>query len=357
MNLTGGIGVSLNVDAQDSKLVSSTANQAIIIQYLRSSKSASIDDIKTQCQIDLLKDTETFSLLRRHKKISSYQNDKKLWIFQYLEKYNISNKSDLLKLLAHEHDGYVGIALEDIRSCYDGILQDIEACLRSGDIIACRNQETKDKILFPRYQSFLIPLSGTVTTIPSKNYVKTSSSLVSEIRRGDAIGIDRQWFRISSSTKANSLTEPLRSAAPLSVSSEKEMSSQNVYIEKFDEERLPLDAVFVSEEETEHQHKAYKHGCSNDIRAMWGATIEGMRNLIDDQAVERELVSLGLIAPTERVSDRGKERREEGKAAEPRQKRMRLSKKQLNTHLVGTEYGAILEEAQAQMMAAYQKNS
>ena len=101
---------------------------------------------------------------------------------------------------------------------------------------------------------------------------------------------------------------------------------------------------------------AYKHGCTNDIRSIWAVTIEGMRNLIDDHAIEKELVSLGLIAPPERVTERTKGSKDVGKQ-EPKQKRMRLSKKQLNTHLVGTEYGAILEEAQAQMMLAHQKKS
>ena len=356
MSLTGGIGVSLKSDDQELKYASSTGNQAIIIQYLRSisTKSASIDEIKKECQVDLYKDSETFSLLRKHKKITSHLNDKKIWYFQYLEKYKISNKYELLRLISHEHDAYVGIALEDIRSCYDGIQQDIDTCLRCGDLIACRNQDTKDKILFPRHQAFISPLSGLVTAFPNKNYVKTSMNLVPEIRRGDAICIDQQWFRVSSSTKSNSLTEPLRSVAPLSVSSEKEMSSQNVYIEKFDEERLPIDAPFQCEDEVEH--RAYKHGCTNDIRSIWAVTIEGMRNLIDDHAIEKELVSLGLIAPPERVTERTKESKDVGKQ-EPKQKRMRLSKKQLNTHLVGTEYGAILEEAQAQMMLAHQKKS
>jgi hypothetical protein len=359
-NFSGGIGIDLNAnDIQATPIVSiAEANLASILHHLRylftNNKSASIDDIKKECRIDLLHDNESLGLCRHHKKIRMFQTNQNQWMLQYIEKYPIQNKQELLDLLQHEHDGFIGIPYDDIKSCYETITQDIDLAIKSGEIIACRNEETKDRVLFPRRYSYLTQLSGSMTVLPHKSYIKTSCSVTHEIRRGDAINIQDEWFRISSSTKSNSKSEPLRAVAPLSVSSEKEMSSMNVYIEKFDEGVLPLDDVFNCTEEM--STSAWKHGCTNDLRQLWSQTIDEMRHLNDNAAVEKELVALGIITIQE-SDNAGVVSSKSTVSLEPKQKRMRVSKKQLNTHLEGTEYGDILEAEKAKLLATYQQTN
>ena len=362
---------SNSLKTTSSNIPVAEANVATVLHFIRyrysSSRSASIDEIKKEFKhIDLHRDLETLSLLKKHSKIKTFFNEKGILSFKYKEKYTIQGVEELLNTLEHEYGGYYGIALDDIKSCYPGIVSDIEEFIKDGTIIACRNEEKKDKILFPRKESFLTQLTGTVEVQLNRNFLKTSSNLCNEIRRGDAIFVNRQWFRVSSSTKGGGGgNQPLRAQAPLSVSSEKDMSILNVYIDKFDETRVPLDGTLEIEDDEEEEDTAggegremvaYKHGCTNDIRKLWSETIENMRHLVDDSSVEKELIALGLIPPIEKSSGSSRPAAEGSKDA-PKQKRMRVSgansrKKMLNTHLEGTAYGAILEMEQAKLMAA-----
>lgn len=360
----GGAGLELNVskgaaqeaEAADSDI--SELNAAKILNFLRErfshDKRATFDEIRKECGIDLARDKDTLIIVSRHRKLRRSVNDAGAQTLQFSEKYAISSYSELLDVLEHENDAYVGIPFNEVKSCYRGIERDVDRCIREGTIIACRNTDSKDRILFPRSNPFMAPLSGTVTAYSKRNTLKTSASLVGEVRRGDAVMVRRAgvredfWFRVSSSTKSNSAMEPLRSAPPLSVSSEKEMSVHNVYVEKFDESHLPLDEAFGGAEEC--SGTAFKHGCTNDVRRLWAESLDGMRHAYDDASVERELIAAGLIAPPERPMV-GDATRPAAKS-EPKQKRMRISKNVHNTHLQGTEYGAILEEENARILSA-----
>ena len=116
-----------------------------------------------------------------------------------------------------------------------------------GEVIAVSNKDLKAKVLFPRNEPFLSKLSGTVTAIPGKQLVDTNQSLISEIKRGEAIKVDEYWYRISSSVGTGAQNQ--RSIPPLSVSSDKEMSDRNVYSEIFTDKQLPLDGEFDSEKQ------------------------------------------------------------------------------------------------------------
>lgn len=68
-----------------------------------------------------------------------------------------------------------------------------------------------------------------------------------QIRRGEAVQIGGQWFRVSSAVKEGPLSEqPVRAQAPLSVVSLKELEKKNEldgYIRAFTDVKIPLDAA------------------------------------------------------------------------------------------------------------------
>jgi hypothetical protein len=102
------------------------------------------------------------------------------------------------------------------------------------DVIAYKNTDRKTFVLYPRGKAFITRLSGQVTARRGSNLIRTSENLQSEIRRGDAICIDRHWFRVSSLVGNGNMREQTqRSTAPLSVTSDKEMSDKNVYYESY----------------------------------------------------------------------------------------------------------------------------
>jgi hypothetical protein len=136
--------------------------------------------------------------------------------------------------------------MKDVSDCYHGITDGIADMIMSGDIIACKNRETKDTTLYPRLSAFLTKLSGTVTANPGEQYVETAYDLTNEIRRGDAILVNESWFRISSAIAASKTktNTPARARAPLSVSSIKDLTDRNIYIDDFDSHKIPLDGDY-----------------------------------------------------------------------------------------------------------------
>jgi hypothetical protein len=254
--------------------------------------------------INLQEDTALMTLLQNNPKICiEYIPDPEnptLLIphYAYQAKYpNIIDRSSLISQINRTNQGIPMI--RDLYDCYTNIEQDIQYCICAGDVIAISNNDDRDKILFPRGDVFLTELDGIVTLPHSHskqdderivgtngglkhfntstssstlahdpllngvrptqtiNYngaitakdvyqVNTDSDPQKQIRRGEAIQIGGQWFRISSAVKANApLSEqPVRAQAPLSVVSLTDLSSRNEvdgYIRTFTSKVIPLD--------------------------------------------------------------------------------------------------------------------
>ena len=146
------------------------------------------------------------------------------------------------------------------------VTADINALVTAGEIIAIVNTEAKDKILFPRKETFLVELDGLVAIPPPKPkpteeeddkkdkaikkeeseekadddnsmppppppevvLVETDVDPQTQIRRGEAVQVGGQWFRVSSAVKQGPLSEqPARAQAPLSVVSLVDLSKRN----------------------------------------------------------------------------------------------------------------------------------
>lgn len=223
-----------------------------------------------------------------------------IYTFGYQAKFN--NVRNRTGLLAQINRCKNGVRRRDLLDSYEGIENDIEELITSGDIIAVLNSEDKDKILFPRGEPFFVELDGhiSVNDVSMDELVKrfappgvpvaphlplgvniaetvVSNDVMTEVihraqlekqkalylakadvnplkqaRRGEAVWVGGQWFRISSAVREGvPLSEqPAKAQAPLSVSSRKELSKKNEvegYIRKFEEKGIPLDRILKQE--------------------------------------------------------------------------------------------------------------
>jgi hypothetical protein len=245
--------------------------------------------------IDIQSDTTVHTMLQNNPKIIiEYIPDPEnptLLIPHYGYQAKHPNVVDRLSLISQINRTNQGIPMiRDLYDCYVGIEKDIASCICSGDIIAIANNDDRDKILFPRGDLFLTELDGiitipevvhpemNVTTSTQSNdlllngngnmsskgkmndqggptqkvmmkeiyIVDTDIDPRKQIRRGEAIQVGGQWFRLSSAVKAGvPLSEqPVRAQAPLSVVSHQDLSSRNEvdgYIRPFTAKKVPLD--------------------------------------------------------------------------------------------------------------------
>jgi hypothetical protein len=216
--------------------------------------------------------------------------------YSYQAKY--PSVRDRTSLLAQINRMSTGVPTRDLLDSYNSVAVDIATLITGGDVIAIQNTEDKDKILFPRGESFLVELDGllalpdprarfrdavtgggngdksnnanngkkspkmngnggaggsnghalfTNRDDPTKLFgVVTDVDPRKQIRRGEAVQVGGQWFRVSSAVKADApLSEqPARAQAPLSVVSLTDLSKRNEvdgYVRPFSHKHLPLD--------------------------------------------------------------------------------------------------------------------
>ena len=197
-----------------------------------------------------------------------------IYTFGYQAKYkNVENKTGLL---AQINDCKNGVRQSDLIDAYETVKEDLDSLITAGDVMAVINSEDKDKILFPRGDTFLVELDGHISIpdeiarIPiqkalnniemvsddlrraqleiqqSSHLMKIDVNPIKQLRRGEAVWCGGQWFRVSSAVREGvPLSEqPLRAQAPPSVSLRKELSKKNDsdgYVRPFDEKLIPLD--------------------------------------------------------------------------------------------------------------------
>ena len=162
------------------------------------------------------------------------------------------------------------------------------------EVMAVNNKDKKTFALYPRGKPFLTKLSGTCNAVQGEPMVKTTESLIGEIRRGDAINIEGRWFRVSCSVgRGLEREQSHRSKPPLSVTSDKELSDKNVYFQPFTNEYIPLDRPYDGPSVSGKVAK--RHGCSLDVRKLWTDTIIDMKRFRSDEDLEKELIQSKLI--------------------------------------------------------------
>jgi hypothetical protein len=251
-----------------------------------------------------------------------------------------SNRHELLTIVDKIKNG---VPMRDISDCYPGISVDVEEMILCGEVIACKNKEAKDIVLFPRGPKFLSALSGTITAYPMRQMIRTSDNLTNEIRRGDAIYVGENWYRVASAISTAKSNQPERAKAPLSVSSVHELSERNIYIDEFNAELLPLDGDFDGTEI--FSGTGYKYGCTNDLREKWHGTADLIKQFKSEKDLEDEMLKLNLISQAG-LSNSGVKKTMNGKETKPKpRKRVKRKFQRItNLHLEGSELARQLEE-------------
>ena len=338
--------------------------QAEIVSYLMnltSGKQASPVDILRELGIDLVnRHSNVLDLVKCNPKViyiegdSSEQIDasagKQPFYLKYHAKFEVYNKSDLLNLLDRVK---AGISRSDLLNCYDGVHGDLDEMMHSGEVIANKNKDkdTKDIILYPRGPLFLTELSGTVQAKQGVDELKTDLDVTNEIRRGDAILVKESWFRIDCHIEGSRSNQPERAKPPLTVSStaSHDPRGRNVYKKVINESTIPLDGEYDGDQ---FHGKAYKHGCSNDLRELWNKTkedLEPFKKELDrfDIVMENELIRLKLLTRPGSTSvpkaPRGELKHKRIKKSSGQSKGWSKFSRPSNTHLLGTELGKVLK--------------
>lgn len=206
--------------------------------------------------IDLEIDTKVAAMLQNNPKLNVERlpdpENPAMTVPHYSYQATYSNVRDRATLLAQINCEFYGISMRDLMDSYAEaeVTADINALVTAGDIIAIVNTEAKDKILFPRGEPFLVELDGLVAIPPPPPktedegkdgdnegmppppqevvFVDTDVDPRPQIRRGEAVQVGGQWFRVSSAVKQGPLSDqPARAQAPLSVVSLQDLSKRN----------------------------------------------------------------------------------------------------------------------------------
>lgn len=207
-----------------------------------------------------------------------------LSIMHYGYRAKFSTVRDRTTLLAQINRCKHGVKWSDLTDAYDDVEKDLQKLLTGGEILGVSNPEERDKVLFPRGDHFLVELDGCVTVdlpeLPAEpedtsdlarmtackqelfrlkhsrqatsHLIKTDIDHRTQIRRGEAIRVGNEWFRVSSAVREGvSLdNQPPRAMAPPSVASMKDFSKKNEvdgYVRRFDQNTLPLDGALSEE--------------------------------------------------------------------------------------------------------------
>jgi hypothetical protein len=200
--------------------------------------------------------------------------------YAYQAKY--SGVRSAATLLAQINRMPNGVPVRDLIDSYPGVEDDIQELITAGELIAVANTEDKDRVLFPRGEDFLVELDGILSLPPPAVAaeapaaaaaaaaesegssastqppppkadeeapvfcVETDADPLGQIRRGEAVQVGGQWFRVSSAVRDGvPLSEqPARAQAPLSVVSLTDLSKRNEvdgYVRSFSSKVIPLD--------------------------------------------------------------------------------------------------------------------
>ncbi|CCI39789.1 unnamed protein product [Albugo candida] len=324
-----------------------------ILEYLRKvpmHQPVSIKDIFQHTGVDLGVDDQVDHRLKNNPKVRVVGDR-----YAYQAKYDIKNKTQLLKMLDRTPEG---IPTEDLMDCYVDVERDLQALARSGEVICVKHAEKGAEVFYPRDMSFLVDVSGVATVEPGSYITNSSQDVTNEIRRGDAIKIGNHWFRVSGAVKTSSASRP----APFSGMSSKSVSSVRDpntskkvrYLFKFDKDHMPIDAPFPDASNNTAasmdrwdalprrgpKFQMTKHGCTNDIRELWQNT---MRNFPTDRnEFYKKLVQAGLTTQSKVDASRRQSKRRLKEDKKKTRTRKQRDIKISNQHLIGTELGEIL---------------
>lgn len=391
---------AVNFNPTGVEAQSDLEKQFIILAFLKEHREACIPPslIYRATGVDLEgRDIDVANMLASNHKIRTEvipdPENPSLGITHYAYQSKYPSVRDKSTLLAQVNRMPSGVRHRDLADSYPGIEEDINSLITAGEVIACQNTEERDKVLFPRGDSFLVELDGGISIPAATNgaqvfSVSTDVDPRVQIRRGEAIQVAGQWFRVSSAIKEGvSLSDqPTRAQAPLSVVSRRDLSDRNEadgYIRDFSKDSIPLDHMLEKETITrilasrvdgtgkssvgtyaqgpnqpkksinKRKHSsntesakpvlALRHGCTKDVRDMYLETRSSVPE--SDHELKQLLVKHKLLESGEKMRrDRLKVQTNVDTTGKTKKRRYYIFKNQriTNTHLQGTEIGSVL---------------
>ncbi|KAL7581168.1 hypothetical protein ACA910_005957 [Epithemia clementina (nom. ined.)] len=238
--------------------------QFLILSFLqkhRGSGCLAPNVIYKSTGIDLDLDTKVGEMLQKNPKVKVEMvpdpENPALLVATYAYQAKYSTVRDRTTLLAQINRMLSGVPMRDLEDSYPKVEDDLAALITAGDVVAVANTEDKDKILFPRGEAFLVELDG-IVTVPQKKLeggreqeivlIDTDVDPTTQIRRGEAVQVGGEWFRVSSAVRA--ATQPSRALAPLSVVSSQDMNKRNEvdgYSRQFNSKTIPLDSALSTQ--------------------------------------------------------------------------------------------------------------
>eukprot|EP00903_Cladosiphon_okamuranus_P013123 g12239.t1 len=358
--------------------------QADVVDFLKrrlqmGKGPATITEISDGTDVDLRKgrDEEVLEMLMANPKVESLNEDDPLQetAFTYMAKYAVTNQNELLQLINRCKGG---ICWEELKDTYSTVAADMRNLQETGSVIAVKNKETNKMNLYPRGELFLTELPGKIQIKAGSDCALTVEDMNQHIRRGEAVRISGQWFRVSSETVGS---QTLRSAAPLSVTMNADLPVRKTDVfaeemgapqEEGDEEtatigrvqqscssegkgqpQYPLPISGVLEGGEDFEGRAVRHGCCKSLRELWRET----RAMVpEDPAELHQLMFKKNLTSSKDTSAYKKPKRQvdDGSAKRERRRLKRQAKRQrtartyktvTNTHLENTEIGRLLEGA------------
>ncbi|RHY57904.1 hypothetical protein DYB26_009634 [Aphanomyces astaci] len=243
-----------------------------------------------------------------------------------------------------------GIPFRDLKDCYKNVEDDLRDLTRIGTVICIRNTEDGNDVYYPRGGQFLVELSGSGLVEHGCFIVATKEDITSEIRRGDAVKVGDQWFRVSAAPKTGGgSSQPQTFMAGMTSKSVSSVRDLNLSASKKTRGHVPLDTAFPDPRGNipllQRWDAAPKPGrCTNDVRQLWRDTLRDWP--ADRLSLERKLLQCGLMTRDmhEANMHRSKMRKVHGGKGNKKVLRQRKQRdiKITNTHLVGTALGEAL---------------
>ncbi|GAX28443.1 hypothetical protein FisN_4Hh366 [Fistulifera solaris] len=304
----GGMDVSQPRSSIDVEKKPDLEKQFDILAFLRDHRGSgclgtNVIYKSTGIDLDLDSNQKVVEMLHRNPKVRVEMvpdpENPTLRVATYAYQAKYTSVRNRATLLAQINRMTSGISFRDLLDSYATVNEDLNALITAGDIIAVKGED-RDKTLFARGEPFIVELDGlihltlpepkvspTPKTSPENGMPDKQQSTPTEhtsdpatvkvesedqppnggadeiipqiyiadidmdprtqIRRGEAIQIGGQWFRVSSAVKEGPLSEqPVRAQAPLSVVSLKELDKKNEldgYIRPFTDVKVPVDAA------------------------------------------------------------------------------------------------------------------
>jgi len=191
-----------------------------VIHFLQAHRSAGWmppSVIYQRTGIDLEENVTLAQMLQRNPKIKveTVMNPENpsltIDTYAYQAKYN--HVRDRKTLLAQINRCKNGAPMRDMIDSYDKVMDDLNALITAGDILALYNTEDKDKVLFPRGEPFFVELDG-IINLPSEkkklvlrnnNNTENGSSKSMQEEKNDST--DKESNVINNSVQKSSLSD------------------------------------------------------------------------------------------------------------------------------------------------------